>query len=184
MDLKNAKLLGGIGAILMFGVLFKKFGTFLTIVGVILTLIALKDLADKFKRSEIFSNYLIAFILHIVISILFIVGSIASLFALGLTLLFSFRLSVHLGAGFIILLVVLYALYAVSGYFVKKSFDEVSDATKVTHFRTAGLLLFIGAVLLIVFGLGALIALIGYVFEIVAFFSLPDSISLPQENSV
>lgn len=180
MDLKNAKILGGVGAILMFGILFKRFGSFLTIVGVILTLIALKEISDKFKKPEIFSNYLVAFILHIVSTLLIIFSAVSAI--LSLAFIFSFRWGFHLGIGTIILLLFVYAIMVVSGYFVKKSFEGVADATGVSYFRTAGLLIFIGAILLILFLLGGIVALVGYVFEIVAFFSLPDQINPVQEN--
>lgn len=183
MDLKNAKLLGGIGAILMFGVLLRKVGVFLSIAGVVLTLIALKEIASKFNKPSIFNNYLIAFVLHVASSIILLFSSIASIISFFF-IIFNFRFGIRLGAGFIILLLVLYGLYIVSGYFVKKSFDEIAEVTNISHFRTAGLLIFLGAILLILFGLGGIIVLIGYVFEIIAFFTLPDKIELPQEGSV
>lgn len=180
MDLRNAKILGGIGAILMFGYMFKKFGMFLTIVGVVLTLIALKEIAEKFKKSEIFTNYVFACVLHVITALLIIFSALSTIFSLAFII--AFRWGSRFGLWTVILLLLVYVMMIISGWFVKKSFDGVAEVTGVSHFRTAGLLIFIGAILLILFFLGAIVAIVGYVFEIVGFFSLPDRIEPAQEQ--
>jgi len=67
-------------------------------------------------------------------------------------------------------------LIVVSFYYVKKSFDLIGESLSNQNFKIAGLLLFIGAILLIVFGIGALVMFVGEIFEIIGFFTLPDEI--------
>ncbi|MCD6427038.1 MAG: DUF996 domain-containing protein [Caldisericaceae bacterium] len=80
----------------------------------------------------------------------------------------------------IILVALLFiGILIVSAYFIKKSFIEVSKETKVDSFKTAGNLIFWGAVTMVVV-VGFVIYFIGYIMQIISFFSLPDEL-LPEE---
>lgn len=182
VNLRNAKLMGGIGAILpLVGSLLlrKVYGLsfILSITSIVLILMALNEISNKVENREIFSNYLTGFILqiigYIVLIIFAVVGGLALLTGLGMGFLGALR---SLGATAILLLIAFYVLIVVSFYYVKKSFDLIGDALSNQYFRTAGLLLFIGAILLIIFGIGALVMFVGEIFEIIGFFTLPDEI--------
>jgi len=84
--------------------------------------------------------------------------------------------------GIILLLLVAWVISIIGSYFIKSSFDEISKKTGEKNFKTAGLLLFLGAILLIAFGTGAIVSLVGGIFEIIAFFSLPDELAKPEET--
>ncbi|BAL81525.1 DUF996 domain-containing protein [Caldisericum exile] len=182
VELRNAKLMGGIGAILpLIGSLFVRRGYGLSFIlgvaSIILILMALNEISKKVQNPDIFSNYLTGFILQLinyfVMLIFVVVGGLALIFSFGTGFMGGLR-----GLGFraILLLLVIYGLLIASNYFVKKSFDAVGDSLSNQHFKTAGMLLFIGAILTIVFGIGLIIVLIGEIFEIIGFFTLPDEI--------
>jgi uncharacterized membrane protein len=182
VDLRNAKLMGGIGAILpLVGSLFLKrvygLSFILSITSIVLILMALNEISNKVGNHEIFSNYFTGFILQIIGYIVFIifavVGGLALIFRFGMGFMGGLR---SLGIPAALLLFAFYILIVVSFYYVKKSFDLIGESLSNPNFKTAGLLLFIGAILLIVFGIGVLVMFVGEIFEIVGFFTLPDEI--------
>jgi len=182
VDLRNAKLMGGIGAILpLVGSLFLKrvygLSFILSITSIVLILMALNEISNKVENHEIFSNYFTGFILqiigYIVLIIFAVVGGLALIFRFGMGFIGGLR---SLGIPAALLLFAFYVLIVVSFYYVKKSFDLIGESLSNENFKTAGLLLFIGAILLIVFGIGALVMFVGEIFEIVGFFTLPDEI--------
>ncbi len=153
-ELKDAKIWGGIGAILtVVGLGF---------IGFILKLIGVKKISDATGNGEIFSKYLWSAALAIIASILILAGMISGM------------LSGHM-MGLGAMMIVGAILMIVAAYFMKQSYDMVAEETGVSMFSTVALLYIIGAVLTIVV-IGAILILIAAILEIVAFFSLPDSI--------
>lgn len=63
---------------------------------------------------------------------------------------------------------------------MKQSYDLIAEETGVGMFHTVALLYIVGAVLTIVL-IGALLLLIAAILEVIAFFSLPDSV--PEKAS-
>ncbi|MCK4365242.1 MAG: DUF996 domain-containing protein [Thermoplasmatales archaeon] len=186
-NIGNAKVLGGIGAILA---LIGGFVTpFLSIVGFILVLIAVKYIADAVNDGKIFSNYLISFLLNIIsVVVLFVVIFLAlggfSFFAAissgGVTdpTAFINNLGAMLMlciAGFIIF----YIINVISALYLKKSFDSIAAHTRVDMFKTTGMVYFIGAILVIIV-FGYFIIFIAEILMIIAFFSLPDNLQQAQ----
>ena len=80
--------------------------------------------------------------------------------------------------GFLVALVILWILMIVSMIFLRKSYNKIGELTNVKWFNTTGLLFLIGAATIIV-GIGFIIILIGLILQIIAFFSLPDT--LPEK---
>ena len=64
--LGEAKILGGIGALLSLLVLIPTIGFIIGIVGLVLIFIAVKYIAEEAKNNSIFQNYLMNFILQII----------------------------------------------------------------------------------------------------------------------
>jgi uncharacterized membrane protein len=187
-NLSNAKVFGGIGAILaLVGILFMP----LLIVGIILVFIAVKYISDEAKDKEIFNNYLYSFILNIVawIAILFIfLATFGLIFGFSMfdpsqfsnftdPSSFEENFGVVLGgfAGCIIAFIVGWILFIFSAIYLRKSYNSITEHTKVDLFKTTGLINFIGA-LTIIIGIGILILLIARIIEIIAFFSLPENL--------
>ena len=190
-DLKNAKIFGGIGSILMLiGGFVPLAGAVLPFIGLVLVIIAVHQIGTVTKDGSIFKNYLLSFILQIVAVVAFVVIMAV---AFGATIGFSFydiqnmiesqtgvtdptAIFENFGAligGCCLAGVVAWVLMIISAIFLKKSFSSITEHTKVGMFGTTGLVFLIGAALLII-GIGAIVLLIAEILQIVAFFSLPD----------
>ncbi|MCS7138069.1 MAG: DUF996 domain-containing protein, partial [Candidatus Caldarchaeum sp.] len=65
-EISQARLLGGVGSIMLFLSIVPNIGFVLSIVGFILVLLALKYISDITQQNEIFRNALIAAIVGIV----------------------------------------------------------------------------------------------------------------------
>ncbi|CAB49740.1 DUF996 domain-containing protein [Pyrococcus abyssi] len=188
MSLSNAKLYGGIGAILQLVSIFA--GTYswlLSIVGLVLVFLAVKIISEEAGDSDIFNYYLKAFISMVAGLLLFFVIIVATA---GTAIIKGLKGGMMSPEHFFAILgsiligfVILWIAYIIGTYFQKKSFELIAQYTDVGLFKTTGLLYFIGAILLII-AIGALILLIGAILEIVAFFSLPDEIKKLERSAV
>ncbi|WP_048059062.1 DUF996 domain-containing protein [Pyrococcus furiosus] len=178
MEMKDAKLYGGIGAILqLVGPFVPSIGFILALVGLVLVFLAVKTISEKSGDEGIFNNYLKAFIAQILGIIIFvgiIVATIGTAILKGGMGKLANPMEFMSLIGTILLgFIILWIFYTVAGYFKKKSYEN-SQYTGTDMFKTAGLLFFIGAILIIL-GIGVLIILIAEILEIVAFFSLPET---------
>ena len=72
----------------------------------------------------------------------------------------------------ILVLAVIWIFAIISAFFVRRSLKEVSEKSHVGSFGTAGLLLLIGAFLIIIFGLGFILMWIAALILTIAFFTL------------
>jgi len=197
MDLRNAKLMGGVGAILSVLVFIPKVGWIFAITGLVLVFIAIKQISEAVDNKKIFSNYLVAFILDLIGSFVVAIAGIATFLGVfrlraipnltmrgmmnGQRLLSNFD-GRFFGAGIIaiiVALIVALALVIIASYFTKLSFEGIANGTRVEYFKTSGMLIFIGSILLVVFGIGAIVMFVGAILEIVGFFSLPDRLEKP-----
>ncbi len=186
-SLGQAKTLGGVGAIL--ALLFwvpAHIGIVLLIVGLVLMLFAVKNIADTVGDQPIFSNMVYSVILAIigpVIATVVLLAAAASFIgALGgftpgtMTLPSGFLTAI----GFVILAgVILWVCILISTIFVKRSYDTIATKLRVDLFRTTGLLFLIGAATLIVL-VGFVILFIAAILQVVAFFSIPEQ--LPSQS--
>lgn len=203
-DLKNAKMFGGIGSILMLVGAFIPFvGMLLPIVGLVLVFIAIKNIADVAKDNSIFTNYLYYFILNIVAVVaVFVIAIVllgATLSGLGLSYtdlltqtsgetidpneIFSNFDFMALIGGCLIALAVAWIIMIIAAIFLRKSFASITEHTKVGLFATTGLIYLIGAATIII-AIGLIIILIAEILQIVAFFSLPDTLPTAQQETI
>lgn len=186
-SLSEAKTLGGIGSILalLSGLLFwvpYNAGIGLLIVGLVLMLIAVKNIASTLGDQRIFDNMMYSVILAIigpVIAALVVFAAATSFlstfhgFTPGTTTLPS---GFFAALGFIILaLIILWICILISTIFLKRSYDTIAMKLRVDMFRTTGLLFLIGAATLIV-AVGVLILFIAAILQVVAFFSIPEQL--------
>ncbi len=167
--LSDAKILGGIGSVL-------QIIPFLSIIGYILTLIAVKFVSDEVQDSSIFNDMLYAVVTGIIgVAVgAFIVffGALSSIYTAGLS-------AIAGGIGF--LLVVWIAL-VISSIFVRRAFDKMAGRLGVGTFRTAGTLYFVGALLTIIL-IGFLLLLVAFILQVVAFFSIPEAVPGTQAGA-
>lgn len=183
MGLTQAKTYGSIGAILsILGGNIPRVGNLVSIIGFILILLAVKEISLTVNRDDIFKDYLVAFILHLGAFFVFLIALIS---VIGITVLQGIFWNLagkgleNLGQiikGLLIGGILAWILFVLGSYYLKKSYESISIETEVGIFRTTGLLYFVGAILLIVFGIGALLIIIGKILEIVAYLSLPEDI--------
>jgi len=83
----------------------------------------------------------------------------------------------------IVIVVVVWIFAIVATFFVKRSLKKVSEKSNVGLFGTAGLLLFIGAILIIAFGFGLLLMWIAILLLAIAFFTIKSS-TQPMTSAV
>jgi uncharacterized membrane protein len=188
-DLGNVKTFGGIGALLMLlGSFIPYAGPILAIVGFILVFIAVKNVSDLTNDKDIFKNYLYNFILGIVAIVVFFiilligfgaVGGFAwleSLQTIDITDFSSFWSYFGEIIGYLVLgLFIAWILIVISAIYLRRCYKSIEKHTKVSMFGTTGTVYFIGAITLII-GIGIIILFVAKIIEIVAFFSIPDTI--------
>ena len=197
MSLENSKILGGVGALLMFlGILpYINFFGVIEIIGLILVMVALYQLGSYYKEGRIFNNALYGVIIGIV-------GGVISAGVLVITVLTSLtdflytvfpdwngdltalsgltpdptNISIDSIAPFIVgiftVLLILWVFSIIAAFFFRRSFGTLSEKSGVGLFSTAGLLLLIGAVLIILVGIGLILIWISALILAIAFFQL------------
>ena len=165
--LSQAKTLGGVGSILIFI-------PFISLIGYILMIIAVKQISDDLQDGSIFNNILIAAVTGIVGAIagaFFILASVGAIAKVSTTA----GLGAERGAFLGVLggLLVVWIFLVISAVFLRRCYDTVSERLGVSTFNTAATLYLVGAALTIVF-VGFIILFIAEVIQAVAFFSIPD----------
>ncbi|KYK31111.1 MAG: hypothetical protein AYK22_08260 [Thermoplasmatales archaeon SG8-52-3] len=191
-NLSEAKVYGGIGAILMLVGIFVPYGgPIVSIIGLVFVFIAVKAISEIAKDEDIFRNYLMYFIFTILVFVAIIGILIIAFGAAGgfswiteisqmqseeITDLNTFwDLFGDMIIGAIVALIVGWILAIVSALYLRKCYNSIAEHTKVSTFKTTGTLYFIGAITLIIL-IGFLIIFIAKIIEIVAFFSIPETL--------
>ena len=197
VSIETSKILGGIGAILLFIGIFPYINYFgiVPLVGVLLVLIALWGFADYYKERKIFTNAIwgivtaiIGVVIAAVVGIAIVLpnitsflqnifpswnGSWSTLSSLsGMTPVTSnlnFSDIVPFIVAAIVVIAVLWIFAMISAFFVRRSLVQVSSKTTTGLFSTAGLLLLIGAALTIIV-IGVILIWIAALLLAIAFF--------------
>jgi uncharacterized membrane protein len=160
-SVESSRTLAGVGSILL---IFP----FVSIVGIILVMIGMKGLSDYYKEPSIYQNALWGLIFGIIaliaiaiaVPLFFVLGAF-SVFAIGLSLL-----------GLFLLAVVVFVFYVIAAMYFRRAFSALAQRSGEHTFETAGLLLWIGAILTIVFFIGLIIILVAWILATIAFFSI------------
>ncbi len=217
MDLKQEKILGGIGAVLTLFFIIPVFGWIISLVGLILTSISINGLGEKLKERSIFTNYLTSIIFFFlsgfvllgtfILTISKIIKNLPEKFN-GNFFDFEYRYDLFSGRRFfrgdpnmlpklkeffqnldgkiwilLFILLIVWILLILGGIFKKGSFDKLSEKIKIDDFKLSGLLIFLGTILVPLFGVGVILIIIGIIFEIISFFSMKDKFELPETSS-
>lgn len=187
--LSEAKILGGIGAILMLvGGSFAGIGG---IIGLILIFIAVKYIANETKDGSIFDNYL----MHFIFSIIAIVAFVAIFFASigGLTFFSAFEEMNFTDPTDVWDFIQPYIMWwviggligwiflIISALYLRKSYNSITEHTKNGLFKTTGTIYLIGAVSAVIL-IGFLIIIIAKIIEIIAYFTIPDALPSSKES--
>jgi uncharacterized membrane protein len=212
VTLDSSKILGGIGAILLFiGVITffaQPFLAILGLIGIILVLVAMHDLANYYKESGIFNNALYGFIAGIVGIVvtgitfvyLFFYTSVLTDFLYKIYPGWNGDLSTLSGLtpntsnislsdaapileSFFLVLAVLWIFSIIAAFFARRSLKALSAKASVGLFSTAALLLLIGGFLTIVF-IGFILMLIALLLIAIAFFQIKPQPEQPVATVV
>ena len=179
--LSQAKILGGTGWILVLLSVIPRVGFILGIIGFVLVLLATKQIADAVSDRAIFRNMIISTVLGIAALIVVAIVVLVSLTRITNYLRdLSNHVASHPRLGVIILIVlgllVVWLLYLVSAFFLRRSFNKVALRLNAGLFRTAGLVFLIGAALTIIL-VGFLILFIAEIMFAIAFFTMPEQVA-------
>jgi len=202
MEIGTSKILGGVGALLMFiGILpYVNYFGVIEIIGLILVMVALYNLGSHYREGGIFNNALYGLIIGIV-------GGVISIGVIIITVLTSLTdflytlfpdwngdwtalsgltpdpTNITLDSilpfltGIFTVLIILWICTIIAAFFVRRSLGTLSAKSGVGLFSTAGLLILIGSVLIILFGIGLILIWISALLLAFAFFQLR-----PQEE--
>ncbi len=162
---ESSKNLAGIGSILL---IFP----FLSIIGIILVFIGMKGLSEYYKEPSIYQNALWGLIFGIIAGVavavafplVFIGGLFGGALGLGVGLLSLFGV-----------LVVVFVFYVIAAMYLRRAFSTLAQKTGEHAFESAGNLLWIGALLTIIFGIGLILIFIAWIFATIGFFSMRPS---------
>jgi len=208
MSIESSKLLGGVGALLMFiGIIpyINYFGV-IELVGLILVMVALYNLAGHYMERGIFNNALYGLIIGIVGGVI----SIAVVIITVLTSLTDFLYTIFPDwngdwtalsgltpntsnitldsimpflTGIIVVFIILWVFSILAAFFIRRSLGTLSAKSGVGLFSTAGLLLLIGAVLIILFGIGLILIWISALLLAIAFFQIRPQQTQPTTSA-
>jgi len=192
-SLSEAKVLGGIGSILVLLTAVPSVGPLFGIAGFIMILLAINNISQVVNEKPIYSNMLTAVVLAIgaiAVGAVTIVGAIYHVLSMGSFVGSHFVLPPHIALGnwfglaaaaFVGILAV-WALLVASAVFVRRTYHSMATKLNVHMFETAGLLYLIGAATCIIL-IGFPIILIAQILLTVAFFSIPEQPKV-QANQV
>lgn len=166
--LSQAKTLGGVGSILIFI-------PFVSLVGYILLIVAVKDISDDLQDRSIFNNILIAAVTGIVAALALAGGVLLGVLSAGFTV--GMAGIAGIGGG----LLLAWIFFMVSAIFLRRAYDTMGTRLGVGTFKTAATLYLVGAALTIVL-VGAFILFVAEIVQAVAYFSIPDQ--LPTSGPV
>ncbi len=197
MSIETSKILGGLGALLMFiGVIpYISYFGIIELVGIILVMVALYNLASHYREGGIFNNALYGVITGIVGAVISVVVAIIAVVNSLTDFLYKVfpnwngdwaSLSgqtpdvsnltpadvLPFVTGIIAVFIVLWVFSIITAFFIRRSLGTLAAKSNIHLFSTAGLLLLIGAVLIILFGFGLILIWISALLLAIAFFQI------------
>lgn len=182
--LSDAKIMGGIGSILVILTVIPSYGWIVGVIGFILILVAMKYIADAVEDHRITRDMLVSVLLAIAAVIITGVTFVNAFYRLAGLGSFSgpdfvpgpnvtqgdwigFALSIIPG------LVIVWALFIGSAVFLRMSLDNAGRKLNVGLFGTAGLLYLIGAVTTVI-AVGFILIFVAEILLAIAFFSIHE----------
>jgi uncharacterized membrane protein len=158
---ETSKILAGIGSLLYI----------VPIVGLILVLIGMKDLSEHYKDRRIYDGLVMSIVLLMIASIMF-AGGAAIFYSTIFSMFLGLALVTIIGGLVCFIIGFILALLAVQR--VRICLNALAERSGQNLFRTAGTLIWIGAILMIV-GIGGVIIWIGFIVAAIGFFTAKDN---------
>ncbi|MGH8427979.1 MAG: DUF996 domain-containing protein [Gammaproteobacteria bacterium] len=180
----TTKLLGGWGyiAVLVFGIctsFLGPVGFILWLAGLVILMVAYFRAANEYNRPAIRNDAMIGLILTVVAGLVFMFFIGASIFGLFLHAGTAFSLAAF-GGRLIAGLIIMWLLGIVGAWFWFRASAALTEASGQGLFKTGGLLIFIGAIIIIIPILGWLVLFVGQILQTVGFFTTPDRVQVQQ----
>ena len=180
-----SKTLCGEGSILLILGIVPYVGWVLGIIGVILLLRGLKELANYYQDNELYQNALTGVKYYIIALIAVAVAITGILIGVGTATGFKFNSSFTLTAGFGIGLavflggiIIAFIFYVLAAVHLKQTFNTLAQKSGEHSFTTASTLLWWGSLLTILFGIGLILIFIAWIFAVIGFFAMKS----PQQK--
>lgn len=171
------KTLAGEGSILLILGLVPYVGWVLGIIGVILFLRGVKELANYYQDNEIYKNALTGVKFYIIALIAAAVATTSIVIGVGTATSFTFKnfvLTAGFAAGLIAFLaglIIAFIFYVLAASHLKRTFNTIADKSGEHSFATAASLLWWGAFLTII-GIGLILIFIAWIFAVIGFFAM------------
>jgi uncharacterized membrane protein len=172
------KIFGGLGAIFVVLGFIPYIGWILGIAGVVLLFITFHNFSEIFGDKNIFSKFLIGFLVSLAGIIVSFIFGLSSFIPIFLTSEVRFDIGI-VGIGLIFAFVIFYILTVISCNYYRHCFNLMANYTNINLFKFAGTFVFWGAVGLILFGIGGIAIVAGFILLALAFFSMPKSYVKP-----
>jgi uncharacterized membrane protein len=178
VNFEYSKTLTGEGSILLLLSIVPYAGWILGIIGLILFLRGIKELANYYQDKEIYENSLTGIKYYIIALIAAAVASVAIVIGVGSATGFRFTTgfvpTIGFTAGliaFVVVLVVAFVFYVLAASHLRKTFNTLAQKSGEASFTTAGNLLWWGAILTIVL-VGLVLIFIAWIFATIGFFTM------------
>lgn len=172
------KTLAAEGSLLLLLGLVPYVGWVLGIIGVVLLLKGLKELSNYYQDNEIYENSLTGVKYYIVALIAAAAAIVAITLGVWTATGFTFQQNFVMTAGFAASLIAFFAalviafiFYILAASHLRRTFNALAQKSGEHSFETAGILLWVGALLTIVF-VGLLLIFVAWIFAVVSFFSM------------
>jgi uncharacterized membrane protein len=166
-SIESSKSMALIGSLLLLiGGFVPWAGFVLTIIGVFLLLSAIKGFSTYYQDPAMYDNAFKGFIYYIIAAIAFAVAF--GLLIAGFVSIFFIAIGI---IGFIAALVVAFIFYIMAAKRLRTTLNDLAQKTGEHSFETAGMLLWWGAILTIIF-IGGILIFIAWIFVIIGFISM------------
>lgn len=174
-----SKTLCGEGSILLLLFVVPYVGWVLSIIGIILLLRGLKELANYYQDKEIYQNSLTGVKFYIIALVAAGVAITAILIGVGTATGFKFSSGFTLTVGFGVGLAVFFGALIIAFIFnvlaathLRQTFNTLEQKSGEHSFGTAGTLLWWGSILTILVGFGFILIFIAWIYAVVGFFTM------------
>ncbi|MCS7175430.1 DUF996 domain-containing protein [Pseudothermotoga sp.] len=165
--MKQAGFLAGLGLVSSYLLaLIPMAGWVFAIIGLVLFLVGIYKISEITNEKRIFQLFLIPVILGFIATIITLITMASAIASIMM------RSLAGLSASMIVLIVAAVIILIVSLVSYVKAYRLLAEVTKMNIFNTVAKLYKWGAILLIVFGVGAILMLVGVIVATVGFFSM------------
>jgi uncharacterized membrane protein len=177
VNFEYSKTLACEGSILMWLCFIPYAGPILAIIGFILLLRSLREFSSYYQDEKIYSEALrgIKYYVVAVIAAAVAIGAIVAgaWSATQFTDVFVFTAGFGVGLiAFFAGLVIAFVFFVLAASHLRVTFNKLADYSGEHLFRTAGMMLWWGSILTIVFGVGLLLILIAWIIATIGFFTM------------